>query len=272
MFAKSARESVATVKQPLSVVYITLDADRCLDESLNSIVPVADDIVVVDSGSTDRTRSIAQKYGARFFEQPWLGFGRQKQSAVEFARHDWVLVLDADEVLTQEAAAAVRDALHAEYLPAGFRLARRNFFHGKEIRFGDWAGDRVLRLVDRRVGRFSDDEVHEKWLATGEVLRLKGEILHYPFENYGAMLNKLERYSNLNAKKLRQCNAKLSVTAPVTHGLYAFLRCYFFRLGVLDGADGFGIALITALGSFLKYARAREFASDAESRANPGSD
>lgn len=254
----------------LSVVYITLNAERCLAESMDSIAAIADDVVVVDSGSSDRTSAIAREHGARFFEQSWLGFGPQKQHAVERAMHDWVLILDADEVLSGEAAEAVRDALGAEQLPAGFSLARRNFFHGREIRFGDWAGDRVLRLVDRRAGRFSDDEVHEAWLTTGEVRRLQGAIRHYPFENYGAMLNKLARYSELGARKLGQRNARPSAAAPVTHGLYAFLRCYFFRLGMFDGADGFGIALITALGSFLKYARAREFAAEAEVARDPG--
>lgn len=258
------------MKRPLSIVYITLNAERCLAESLQSAAAIADDIVVVDSGSSDRTSAIVKEHGARFFEQSWLGFGPQKQHAVERAMHDWVLILDADEVLTREAAEAVREALQAERLPAGFSLARRNFFHGREIRFGDWAGDRVLRLVDRRAGRFSDDEVHEAWLTTGEVRRLKGAILHYPFQDYGAMLNKLARYSELGARKLGQRDARPSAAAAMTHGLYAFVRCYFFRLGMLDGVDGFGIALITALGSFLKYARAREFAAAAEGRGDPG--
>ena len=271
MFAKSEDGRFAIVKRPLSIVYITLNAERCLAESLKSIATVADDTVVVDSGSSDRTSLIAREHGARFFEQSWLGFGRQKQYAVERAMHDWVLILDADEVLTREAGEAIKDALRAEHLPAGFSLPRRNFFHGKEILFGDWAGDRILRLVDRRAGRFSDDEVHEKWLTAGEVLRLQGGILHYPFENYGAMLNKLARYSELGARKLGQRNVRPSATTAVTHGLYAFVRCYFFRLGMFDGVDGFGIALITALGSFLKYARAREFTSGAEVRGGPGS-
>jgi glycosyltransferase involved in cell wall biosynthesis len=270
MPAKSGRGTLAIVKLPLSIVYITLNAERCLAESLQSIATIADDVVIVDSGSSDRTSQIALEHGVRFFEQSWLGFGRQKQCAVERAMHDWVLILDADEVLTREGAEAVAEALRAEHLPAGFSLPRRNFFHGKEIRFGDWAGDRVLRLVDRRVGRFSDDEVHEKWVTAGEVLRLKQGILHYPFADYGAMLNKLARYSDLGARKLGQRSVSPSAAAPVTHGLYAFVRCYFFRLGVFDGADGFGIALITALGSFLKYAKAREIASDAVVRGEPG--
>ena len=259
------------MKLALSIVYITLNAERCLAKSLNSVAAIADDIVVVDSGSVDGTKWIAQQHGARLFEQPWLGFGRQKQNAVERAMHDWVLVLDADELLTEETGAAVSNALRGERLPAGFVLTRRNFFHGKEIRFGDWAGDRVLRLVDRRVGRFSDDEVHEKWLTNGEVHRLKEAILHYPFENYGTMLDRLARYSDLSARMLSERNIKLSAMAPVTHGLYAFIRCYVFKLGVLDGTDGFGIALVTALGSFLKYAKAREHAFACGNRVGPGS-
>jgi (heptosyl)LPS beta-1,4-glucosyltransferase len=255
--------------QPLSVVYITLNAERCLAESLKSVALIADDIVLVDSGSTDATKSIAKAHGARVFDQAWLGFGPQKQRAVEHALHNWVLVVDADEVVSPEASQSVRNALGAENLPAGFTLRRRNFFHGAEIRFGDWAGDRVLRLVDRRAGRFSDNHVHERWLTSGKVAAIGGCMLHYPFENYGAMLAKLARYSDLNAQELFKRRGRPSAIAPLTHGISAFLRCYFLKMGLLDGTDGFGIALVTALGSFLKYAKAREIASGSSNHINP---
>jgi (heptosyl)LPS beta-1,4-glucosyltransferase len=232
------------------------------------VTPIADDIVVVDSGSTDATKSIAQANGARVFDQLWLGFGPQKQHAVDHALHDWVLIVDADEVLTKEACTAIKAALLSKKLPAGFTLNRRNFFHGKEVRFGDWAGDHVLRLVDRRVGRFSDHQVHESWLTDGQVVAIGAHMLHYPFENYGAMLAKLARYSDLNAQELLRRRGRPSAIAPATHGVAAFLRCYFLKMGVFDGSDGFGIALVTALGSFLKHAKAREIAAVEASSTN----
>ncbi|MHB8256385.1 MAG: glycosyltransferase family 2 protein [Acidiferrobacterales bacterium] len=242
----------------LSVVYITCNAARCFDESLKSVTGLTDDIVVIDSGSTDDTLAIAARHGARIVVRDWRGFGPQKQFAVEHANHDWVLILDADEILLSPAVISIRNALTAATLPAGFTLRRHNFFHGKRIRFGDWGKDEVLRLVDRRRGRFSNDAVHERWLTDGSVCRLSAAIGHHSFESYKAMLAKLDLYSDLNARGLMARGRTISRYDPPLHALAAFLKGYVFRLGFLDGSDGVGIALATALGSFMKYAKALE--------------
>lgn len=257
----------------LSIAYITCNASRCFADSLGSVAGLADDIVVVDSGSTDDTLAIAARFGARVETRAWPGFGPQKQFAVDQARNDWVLILDADELLLPEAIPAIRAALAADDPPAGFVLPRRNFFHGKRIRFGDWGRDAVLRLVDRRRGRFSDDAVHERWIADGEVRRLDAPMAHYSFENYKAMLAKLDQYSDLNARTLVNRGRRIGSREPLLHALAAFLKCYVFRLGFLDGSEGAGIALTTALGSFMKYAKALEMqqSQPAESPAVPSS-
>ncbi|HUW98174.1 MAG TPA: glycosyltransferase family 2 protein [Acidiferrobacter sp.] len=242
----------------LSVAYITFNAARCFADSLASVVDLTDDIVVVDSGSTDDTLAIAARFGARTQVRDWPGFGPQKQFAVEQARHDWVLVLDADEVLLAPAVATIKEALIADDLPVGFLLPRYNFFHGKRVRFGDWGKDRVLRLINPRRGQFSNDAVHEHWMTDGPVRRLNAPIGHYSFENYKAMLAKLDRYSDLNARGLLARGHVVGHREPMLHALAAFLRGYVLRLGFLDGSDGAGIALTTALGSFLKYAKALE--------------
>ncbi len=242
----------------LSVAYITFNAARCFADSLASIAGLTDDIVVVDSGSTDDTLAIAAHFGARAQVRDWPGFGSQKQFAVEQARHGWVLVLDADEVLLPPAVATIKQALISDDLPAGFLLPRYNFFHGKRIRFGDWGKDRVLRLVDPRHGRFSNDAVHEHWITDGPVRRLNAPIGHYSYENYKAMLVKLDRYSDLNARSLLARGRAVGRHEPMLHALAAFLKGYVLRLGFLDGSDGAGIALTTALGSFMKYAKALE--------------
>ncbi|MHB8427724.1 MAG: glycosyltransferase family 2 protein [Acidiferrobacterales bacterium] len=247
----------------LSVAYITHNASRCFADSLASISNLADDIVVVDSGSTDDTLAIATRFSARVHVRDWPGFGPQKQFAVEQADHDWVLVLDADEVLLPPAAMVIKQVLATDELPAGFFLPRFNFFHGRRIRFGDWGKDNVLRLVDRRRGQFSDDVVHERWVAGGPVRRLNAPIGHYSFENYKAMLGKLDRYSDLNARSLLARGHSIGRHEPMVHALAAFLKGYVLRLGFLDGTDGAGIALTTALGSFMKYAKALELQQSA---------
>jgi len=242
----------------LSVAYITCNAARCFSDSLASVVELTDDIVVVDSGSTDDTLAIAARFGARTQVRAWPGFGPQKQFAVEQARHDWVLILDADEILPPSTVAAIKQSLVSDDSPSGFLLPRYNFFHAKRIRFGDWGKDAVLRLVDRRRGRFSTDVVHERWLADGPVRRLNAPIAHYSYENYKAMLTKLDHYSDLNARALVARGRTVGRNEPLLHALAAFLKGYVFRLGFLDGSEGAGIALTTALGSFMKYAKALE--------------
>lgn len=242
----------------ISVVYITLNAERLLQESLESIRTLTDDLVIVDAGSTDETLRIAEKFGTRIFRRPWPGFGLQKQFAVEQACHDWVLILDADEVLVPESIYALKQALSSATLPAGFLLPRHNFLHGKRIRFGDWRRDRVLRLVDRRQGQFSPNHIHERWITDGLVKPLDAPIAHYSFPDYKSMLVKLDQYSDLNAGQLLARGGRITSTAPISHALAAFFRCYLFRLGFLDGNEGAAIAMTTALGSFMKYAKALE--------------
>ncbi len=253
----------------LSVAYITYNAARCFADSLASIAGLTDDIVVVDSGSTDCTLAIAAQFSARTQVRDWPGFGPQKQFAVEQARHDWVLVLDADEVLLPQAVTAIKQALIADDLPAGFLLPRYNFFHGKRVRFGDWGKDKVLRLVDQRRGRFSNNVVHEHWIADGPVRRLNAPIGHYSFENYHSMLAKLDRYSDLNARSLLARGHTVGQHEPILHAFAAFLKGYVLRLGFLDGSDGAGIALTTALGSFMKYAKALEIQQVSPSKTPP---
>ncbi len=242
----------------LSVVYITLNAARLLRESLESVRTLTDDLVIVDAGSTDETLNIAESFGARIFRRPWPGFGLQKQFAVEQARHDWVLILDADEVLVTDSIPLLKQALSTPALPAGFILPRHNYLHGKRIHFGDWSRDRVLRLVDRRRGQFSPDQVHERWLTDGSARLLDAPLAHYSFPDYKSMLAKLDQYSDLNARQLLARGTHISASAPMSHALAAFVKGYIFRLGFLDGTEGAAIALTTALGSFMKYAKALE--------------
>lgn len=242
----------------LSVVYITLNADRLLRESLESIRTLTDDVVIVDAGSTDETLCIAASFSARIFQRPWPGFGLQKQFAVEQAQHNWVLILDADEVLTPEAIPVIRHALANPTLPAGFILPRHNYLHGKRIRYGDWGRDRVMRLVDRRQGRFSPSQVHERWVTDGPVQALNAPIDHYSYPDYKSMLAKLDQYSDLSAQQLLARDSHISASAPLIHAVAAFLKSYIFRRGFLDGTEGAAIAMTIAMGSFMKYAKALE--------------
>ncbi|MHB1282115.1 MAG: glycosyltransferase family 2 protein [Acidithiobacillus sp.] len=245
----------------LSVLYITKNAGQHFDRSLASVAHIADELLVVDSGSQDNTLMVARNVGARIIERSWPGFAAQRQFAVVSAENPWILMMDADEILTETAAKAIRNTflIGEPAGVAGYLLERRSFFHGKEICYGDWAHDRVLRLFDRRCGAYGESLVHEVWETHGTVESIPGCALHhYSYANYGELLNKMRRYATLNAQQVHQRGKALHAYMPMTHALAAFWRGYFWRLGFLDGVEGAAIAWTTALGAFMKYAMALE--------------
>ncbi len=245
---------------PLSVAIVAQDEQDRLPDCLRS-VRFADEVVLVDSGSRDHTLEIAGAFGCRVIRQSWQGFSRQKQFAVDRCRNDWVLILDADERVPEETAEALGE-IFGNSPPsgdvAGFEFLRRNHFHGRWFRHCGWWPDRVLRLVDRRRGEFSDNRVHERWVAQGPVRDLDAALDHHSFRNYGDLIDKMQRYSTLAAREMYENGRKCGWWSPISRGGWTFLRDYLLKTGILAGFDGFTIALLHAAGSFMKYAKLRE--------------
>ncbi len=238
---------------PFSVVIITLNAARQLEACLQS-ASFADEIVVVDSGSSDATVEIALKSGARVISQSWLGFGRQKQFAVNQASHDWVLCLDADEQVSDRLRASIREALQQPHSPA-YKMPRSNRFMGRYLHHGEGYPDWSLRLFDRRHARWSDDTVHEKVLTDGRIGILNGDLLHDSAEDLATYLDKQNRYTTLQAETLFRAGRRSGLAQLLFSPLARFLRFYFFRLGCLDGVPGLIHILIGCGNSFTKYAK-----------------
>jgi glycosyltransferase involved in cell wall biosynthesis len=242
---------------PLSVVLITHNAAAQLPQCLASVA-FADEVVVVDSGSSDGTAEVAARYGARVVTKEWLGFGRQKQFAVEQAAHDWVLCLDADERVSPELAANLVRTLQAPAAPA-YRMARCNRFLGRWLRHGEGYPDWSLRLFDRRHARWSDDVVHEKVIcadsaraATGT---LAGDLLHESGENLERYLEKQNRYTALAAQELHRRGRRAGLAELALSPLLRFFKFYLLRLGFLDGLPGLVHISIGCMNSFMKYAK-----------------
>ena len=242
---------------PLSLVIITRNAAHELADCLASVAFAAETIVV-DSGSVDDTAALAVRSGAQVIVQAWQGFGPQKNFAVGQAAYDWVLCLDADERVTPELAEAVR-ALFAGGLPpvAAYSIARRNRFLGRWLAHGEGYPDWNIRLFDRRRARWSADLVHEKVLADGPVMRLRGDLLHASAESIDAYIAKQNRYTTIQAEAMHARGERAGVAQLVLSPAARFLRFYVFRLGFLDGAAGFAHIAIGAFASFLKYAKLR---------------
>ncbi len=248
----------------VSVAVITRDEEDRLPACLES-ASFADETVVVDSGSTDRTVHVAESMGARVFEEPWRGFSAQKQLAVDRCANDWVLILDADERVPAQTAAALRWALSAHAgTAAAFSFPRKNLFHGRWIRHGGWWPDRIVRLVDRRKGAFDGRAVHERWVPRGRVISLDSPLEHCSFRRYSDLVSKMERYSDLAAQAMWKEGRRAGPGTPPFHALWMFIRTYVLERGALDGFDGLVISLMNAGGSFFKYAKLRELAQERE--------
>lgn len=243
-------------RQPLSIAIITLNATSQLADCLES-VRFAEEIVVVDSGSSDGTRALAERYGARVIDQAWLGFGPQKQFAVDACTHDWVLCLDADERVSPALRASLENALKNPST-ASFRFARCNRFLGRYLKHGEGYPDWSLRLFDRRQARWSDDAVHEKVIAAGPVGTLTGDLLHDSAESLASYLTKQNRYTTLAAEMALAAGKKASFGRLALSPLVRFIKFYFIRQGFRDGLPGLVHIAIGCFNSFIKYAKMRE--------------
>ncbi len=238
----------------LSVILITRNEESNLDDCLASLEGIAQQIVVVDSNSTDRTLEIASKHGALMaYPTDWPGFGPQKNRALDLATCDWVLSLDADERLTPALKSEILTAIHHSAHVDCFAIPRLSWYCGRFIRHSGWNPDYVDRLFKRGTARFSDDLVHERLIPKGAVAKLENPMLHYSFMNYEQVLDKLNRYSTASAE---QAFAKGKTSNPlkaVLHGMWAFVRTYILRAGFLDGPQGFALAISNGQGTYYRY-------------------
>ena len=239
-------------KLPLTVAIIALNAAEQIGACLASVERLADEVLVVDSGSADATAEVVRRHGARLVSKEWMGFGRQKQFAVSQARNDWVLCLDVDERVTEEMAASIRAALAGRSYRA-YRVARRNRFLGRWLAHGEGYPDWTVRLFHRAHASWSNDEVHEAVLTTAEVGRLDGDLLHDSAEDVATYMTKQNRYTSLHAEALYRQGVRAGYWRLLTSPLARFAKFYFLRLGFLDGGPGFAHIVIGCNNSFHKY-------------------
>jgi glycosyltransferase involved in cell wall biosynthesis len=250
-------------KPTLGVAIITKNAAARLAECLQA-VSFADEIVVVDSGSTDATVEIARAHRARILvHNDWPGFGRQKNRALDALTTDWVLSIDADEIVTPELAASIGTALAAPSTSV-YALDRLSAFCGHWIHHSGWYPDWIPRLFRRNAARFSDDLVHERLVydtGAAPVTRLTGKLLHHSYEDFETVVRKLDAYSSAGAQQRFAAGQRGSFGKAVMRGGWAFARTYVLRRGFLDGRAGFMIAVFnaeTVYYRFLKLARLQE--------------
>jgi len=236
----------------LSVIIITYNEADMIRQCLESVA-WADEIIVVDSNSTDNTVKICREFTKKItITKDWPGFGAQKNRALDRATGDWVLSIDADEVVSEKLKASIKATLSKPTAEA-YYLKRQTFFLGKLIRFGDWRGDKVLRLFKRGTAKFSDEIVHERLIPTGKTQTLHGDLWHYSYQTKHDVATKLARYSDDGAAQAYARGKKSNPYKAVLRAGFAFFRDYMVKAGFLDGIAGFRLALYIAHYTYLRH-------------------
>ncbi len=225
-----------------------------------------DDVVVLDSGSIDRTVEIAKKMGAKVWVEPFRGFVEQKNRAMELCIGDWLFSLDADEEVTPELRSSILHLLgsHREGEPSAFAVNRRTLYMGRWIRHCGWYPEYRVRLSKRGCARWGGEIVHESLQYAGKPGKLRGDLLHRPYPDLGAHAKKIVRYAELWAYREHSKGRKVLFADLMMRPAVRFLKMYVLRAGFLDGAPGFAVSVMGAWYAFMKYARLREISRNSE--------
>jgi glycosyltransferase involved in cell wall biosynthesis len=238
---------------PITATIITFNEETRIVECLASLA-CCDEVIVVDSGSTDKTRERAEARGARVVERPWQGYSKQKNFAAAQARNDWILSIDADERLSIELANEIVAWKKMEPSAPAFSMPRRVFYLGRWIKHSGWYPDRKTRLYNRRFSRWEGDFVHESMKVDGSVKPLRGDLLHFPYRDWNDHVVRLTRYSELASKAARSAGCRGSIGRLIFSPPLSFIKSFFLRVGFLDGWRGLAIAYMGA-----RYVFEKEF-------------
>ncbi len=240
------------MKRMISATVIALNEEKDLPRCLESL-KFCDEIILIDSGSTDRTVEVAKKYGAKVIQEPWRGYGAQKNFAMQQAKNEWVLNLDADEVVTTELKNEILIEIQSQNPASGYFIARKTFYLGKWIQYGGWYPNYVTRLCKKSISKWTEPAVHEELTIEGEVRNLKNPMLHYTFSDISDQLRTNLKYAKQGADQLHSKNKKATILKLIFKPISKFFETYILKLGMLDGLAGFIISVNAAHSVFMKY-------------------
>jgi glycosyltransferase involved in cell wall biosynthesis len=251
--------NLAMQMQAISVVIVCRNEANVIGATLRSLEGLTDDILVYDNGSTDSTIEVARSHKARVEQGSWEGFGKTKKKASNFAKYDWILSLDADEAIDEE----LKNSILALRLPdesTVFDLKFKNFLGDKPLKYGEWGGDRHIRLFNRKKVNWDEAQVHERLILPPgvKIQKLEGYVLHHTMKDMNEYARKVVNYARLNAEKYYLQGKKANWFKIRMSPAFNFLFYYLIKLGFLDGREGFICAKMTAYYTFLKYSRLRE--------------
>ena len=237
----------------ISACIISFNEEDKIEDCLKSLQDVADEIIIVDSLSTDRTRKIAAKYTDKIFDQEFLGHVEQKNLAVSKASHDWIISLDCDERLTPELASSILKVKDNLEQADAYRMARKTFYVYRWLNHC-WYPDFKIRLFNRNSAKWGGVNPHDRVEAQGnKIVTLSGDIEHYSFNSISEHIRTLDNFTEIGAREIIRRNKRVSVFSPWTHGMWTFLRLYFIKRGILDGYAGLVVSVLSGMHAFVKY-------------------
>ena len=238
------------MKNRLSVTIITKNEEENIKRCLESVKWV-DEIVVVDSGSSDKTVEICKDFGCKVIETDWKGFGKTKKFAVDSAKNDWIFSVDADEEVTYELKDRIKSILKSPKY-SGYRIKRSSFYLGRNIK-QCWNKDYPLRIFNRKYGNFNKKIAHESVELKGKIGTINERLLHYTYPNISSHIQKMDKYTELGAKQKSKEGKRITISGSIIRGGLKFIKMYFINRGFLDGKEGFILSLNSAFGVYLKY-------------------
>ena len=242
----------------LSIGIITLNEEKTLGKVLDSVKEIADEIIVVDSGSADKTVEIAKSFGAKVSNEDWKGFGPQKNSVLDKCSGEWILLLDADEIVSPELAQKVKSIINNVTSYSVFKINLCSVCFGKELKHGGWSNNYHIRLWKNGTVGYDDSLVHEGFITNENIGKINEKIFHHTYLTLQDYFDKFNRYTTLGAKEYYRRNKKVSLFNLTLNPFFKFIRMYFIRGGFLDGVEGFMIASASAMYTMVKYFKLRE--------------
>lgn len=243
----------------LSVGIITFNEKKRIKKTLEAVKDIADEIIIVDSGSTDGTKEIALKYTEFIYNEEWKGYGLQKNSVINKCKGEWILLIDADEVVSDELKIKIKEIIDQKDSKYDvYKINRCSICFNKEIKYGGWSNQYADRLFRKGKAKYNENSVHEQLIYDGKAGKIKEKIMHYSYLNLEDYLNKFNKYTTLGALDYYKKNKKINIFDLTLNPFFKFIRMYLIRGGFLDGVEGFVLAVFSSCYTLAKYFKLRE--------------
>ncbi len=238
----------------ISGLVITYNEEKYIGKCIDALFKICDEVIVIDSLSTDDTFKIAEEKGAKVISQAFLGDGPQRIFGLSFCKNDWILNLDADEILAEDAINFILSGQYKNQIYDVYAFSLYNYLGDKLINFAGWYPDKTSRFFNKKTASPSKDRVHQK-VSGNNKIHIKVHIHHYAWDNFDQLISKKNLYSTWHAQQLYDQGKRINAFKPLLNGAVAFFRCYFFKKGIFNGIDGLSMSLIQSFFTYMKYAK-----------------